>query len=379
MTTPEPAGIGSSRPLRVLQVIQRFFPEIGGAETHVYEVSRRLAQRDDLDVTVFATDRCGELATEEQMEGFTVIRRRAWPRTRDYYVSPGLFRVITRGDWDLIHFQGVHTAVPIIGMLAARRGRIPYVLTFHSGGHSSPVRSRMRDLQWRLLTPLLSGARRLIAVSRFERAAFQAVTALPADRFTVIRNGGALAPPPTPVEIDSHRIVSSGRLERYKGHHRAIEALAELRKRWPDAHLVILGTGPYEPDLRALSVRLGVESAVSIRHLPPGDRSGMSRELGSAGVMAALSDYEAHPIGVMEALALGVPVVGYDAAGIADLVEDGLVAGVRPGASPESTADALERAMDSPRGDGMDLELPTWERCVDELAAQYRAALGQTP
>ena len=44
--------------------------------------------------------------------------------------------------------------------------------------------------------------------------------------------------------------------------------------------------------------------------------------------MAALSEYEAHPVAVMEALALGVPAVGLDTAGIGDLVQDGLVRGV---------------------------------------------------
>ena len=53
-------------------------------------------------------------------------------------------------------------------------------------------------------------------------------------------------------------MLSSGRLERYKGHHRAIEALPLLRSTHPDAHLVILGGGPYEAELRALAERLGV-------------------------------------------------------------------------------------------------------------------------
>jgi len=43
-----------------------------------------------------------------------------------------------------------------------------------------------------------------------------------------------------------HLIVSGGRLERYKGHHRAIAALPELIRRVPDARLYVVGTGPYE-------------------------------------------------------------------------------------------------------------------------------------
>lgn len=365
-------------PLRILEVIQRFFPEIGGAETHVYEVSRRLATRDDMDITVFATDRTGALPRSERIDGFDVIRRRAWPRKRDYYFSPGVLRVIAQGKWDLVHFQGIHTFVPILGMLAARRAGIPYVLTFHSGGHSSPARGRIRNLQWRCLTPLLRGARRLIGVSRFESRLFQDRTGIGAERFTVIRNGGSLAPAPNPVQPVPGRIVSSGRLERYKGHHRVIEALAVLQRSEPGAHLVILGAGAYEGELLGLARRLGVADAVSIRHLPPADRAGMALELGSASVLAAFSDYEAHPIGVMEALALGVPVVGYDIAGIADLVEDGMVTGLAPNAPTEVAATQLRRSMHQPRTAvaGMDFDLPTWEQSTDRIAEVYLSAAG---
>ena len=50
--------------------------------------------------------------------------------------------------------------------------------------------------------------------------------------------------------------------------------------------------------------------------------------LGRAAAVAALSEYEAHPVAVMEALTLGIPTVGLDTTGIGDLVEDGLVRGV---------------------------------------------------
>jgi glycosyltransferase involved in cell wall biosynthesis len=44
--------------------------------------------------------------------------------------------------------------------------------------------------------------------------------------------------------------VSCGRLERYKGHHRVIEALPLVQQTVPDATLHILGSGPYEKELR---------------------------------------------------------------------------------------------------------------------------------
>lgn len=372
---PSPA-----RALRVLTVVHRFLPELGGTETHVAEVSRRLAVRDDLDVTILTTDRSGELPVRDEVNGVPVIRERAWPRRRDYYLSPGVFARIRQGDWDLIHFQGVHTLIPPTGMLAARSARIPYVLTFHSGGSSAPGRTAIRGTQWRVLAPLLRRAAGLIAVSRFERERFAAATGIDPARFEVIGNGGAL-PPVAEERIRPGRIVSSGRLEKYKGHHHAIAALPLVRRQIPDAELLILGAGPYEGELRELAGRLGVGDAVEIRHLPPADRAAMAGELARSAVMAALSSYEAHPVGVMEAVASGLPVLGFDIAGIGDLVADGLVTGLDPAAGPAAVAAALVSMLQAqdPAATRVrpDVELPTWESCAERVAEVYhRVAAG---
>ena len=359
-----------ARPLRVLQVCARFLPEMGGIETHVEEVSRRLSRRDDLEITVLTTDRSRRLPAKERADGYDVLRVPAWPRRRDYYLAPAISKVIREGSWDLVHCQGVHTPVPILAMLAARRAAIPYLLTFHTGGHSIAYRNRVRSLQWRLLGPLLRGADSLVAVSRSEARTFVSESGIDPSAIQVIHNGGSLPEPPAGVEVVPGRIVSSGRLERYKGHHRVIEALPFLLKVRPEVTLDILGAGPYEPELRALAAELGVEQAVTIRHLPPKDRLAMASALRQAEVVAAFSEYEAHPVAVMEALTLRLPVVGYDVAGIGDLVQDGLVSGLSPQATAEQAAQALLEAMAA--GAGEQRALPTWETCAEALGAVYR-------
>lgn len=372
----------TGRRLRVLQVVQRFAPELGGLETHVAEVTRRLAETNDIDVTILTTDRTGTLPREDRVNGVRVIRRRSWRRNGEEYFAPGLLRVIRRGRWDLIHVQGSQTTVPTLAMLAALRAGIPYVVTFHSGGHSSAAHGPITAVQSRINAPLFRRAAQLIAVSRFERTRFEKVTGLPTDRFAVIGNGGALPAVPSGILPEPGTIVTSGRLEKYKGHHRVIGALPLLRQSIPDARVTVLGSGPYESELRRLSRELGVESAVNFRHLLPAQRAEMSQVLAGSAVMAALSDYEAHPVAVMEAVALGLPVVGSDVAGIGDLVEDGLVVGVRPDADDAEVASALARQLE--RVDGRprsapDVELPTWESCTAQVAGIYRAVLGRRP
>ena len=78
-------------------------------------------------------------------------------------------------------------------MVAAAQARLPYMLTFHSGGHPSAARTRLRGVQRTLLRPLLARARQLVAVSEFEAEFFARELHLPPDRFATIQNGAEMA------------------------------------------------------------------------------------------------------------------------------------------------------------------------------------------
>ncbi|HEY0717213.1 MAG TPA: glycosyltransferase family 4 protein [Streptosporangiaceae bacterium] len=377
----------TGRPLRVLVVTARYLPDLGGIEQHVHETARRIARRGDVELTVLTTDRTGKRPAVADGGGFTVRRVRAYPRHRDYYVAPGLGRVIRGGAYDLVHCQGIHTAVPVLAMQAARRAGLPYLVSLHTGGHSSGLRNRLRAAQWRALGRWLRGAATVVAVSRFERELLAGTGRLNPDRIRVVQNGGdlvAAAAARTAVKVP-HRIVSSGRLERYKGHQRVIEALPLVRRAVPDATLRILGAGPYEAALRARVRALGLAQAVSIDYIAPGDRGAMAAALGEAAVFAALSDYEAHPVAVMEALTLGVPVVGLRTAGLADLAEDGLIQGVPADATAADIAACLVASLRGHRpvradragaAGGALTSLPTWDDTAAELTALYRQVCG---
>jgi glycosyltransferase involved in cell wall biosynthesis len=355
-------------------VCPRYLPEVGGTETHVYEIARRLSALENFEITVLTTDRSRRLPRQEVIEGISVQRVPSWPRRRDYYLAPQIAAVIGQRRWDLVHCQGIHTPVPLLAMLSARQAGIPYMVTFHTGGHSSRLRNVMRATQWRLAGPLLRNAAALIAVSHFEAAVLARCARLGDKPVIIIRNGGTLPSPSTGTVAVPGRIVSSGRLERYKGHHRVIEALPHVMRDIPDAHLLILGSGPYENNLCKLARHLGVSDRVSIRQVPSADRQGMATALAESSVVAALSDYEAHPVAVMEALCVARPVVGYDIAGIGELVAEGWVRGVQRGAPAGAVAQELVQAMSSP-APMHHTQLPSWESCADQLAHVYLSSL----
>src|SRR5262249_39706137 len=152
---------------------------------------------------------------------------------------------------------------------------------------------------------------------------------VPRTRFRVVPNGAKLPeidPTSVPERDPNHPLILSvGRLERYKRHQAVIRAFPKVLAQKPHAHLRIVGTAGYESDLRTLVKLLNLESCVEIAGIPPSDRQGMARLLLSASLITLLSEYEAHPLAVVEALALGRPVLVTDTSGLGELAQQGLV------------------------------------------------------
>ena len=366
---------GTTRPLRILMATPLFVPHRGGVETHTAEVSRRLAAS-GFEITVLTTDLSGTLPRHEEVNGVRVQRVDAWPPRADLYWSPAVARAVARADVDLLHCQGYHTFVPALAMLAAHQRRLPYVLTFHSGGHSSPLRQAIRPVQVRLLRPLLRGARRLIAVSNFEADLFRRSLGLAAQRVTVIPSG-ADAPMPLagePIARDPYLLVSVGRLERYKGHDRVIRAFAHVRDAEPRARLRILGSGSDEARLRRLAHESPAADAIAFDSVP---REEVPRVLREAGVVALLSEYESQGLGAHEAIALGCRVVVSDSSALAELGRFSQVRLVPPALHDASLAEVLlEQLRLGPLAADKAPSLPSWDECAQRLGELYREVAG---
>ncbi len=366
--------------MRIVMVSARYLPFAGGTETHVREVATRLARKGH-SVTVLTGNPDGNLAAREILDGVQVVRLETFPKGRDWCFAPGIFKAVAEGNWDLMHVQGYHTFLAPFAMIAAIRNRMPFVVTFHSGGHSSRFRTAMRRIQHKMLAPLTSRAAQLIGVSRFEADLFSENMAIARDRFAVIPNGARL-----PQTSNAQRtrggegklIVSLGRLERYKGHHRVLAAFNVLAAKFPDLRLRLLGEGPYEASLRQQVARFGLEGRVEIGSIPAAERSAMADLLSSAALVVLLSDYEAHPVAVMEALSVKAPVLTTDTSGFQELAAEGLIRTVPLDASADLTARAMLDAMNEGPV-SMETTLPDWDDCAGQLLTVYRRVLSHSP
>jgi glycosyltransferase involved in cell wall biosynthesis len=369
---------GSFDRLRILHVAHKFPPFIGGIEMHTFEVGRRMAQLGH-EVTILTADATGRLPQQAEMDGMRIVRVQAYPRSSDIYFAPGIRAAMRRGSWDIAHVQGFHTLVPPIAMATALEIGLPFVFTFHSGGHSDSWRNAIRGVQREVLRPLLVRADQLIGVSEFEADHFAAGLRIPRDRIEVVPNGSQIELPARPVTPDPERplLLSIGRLERYKGHHRAIKSFKYVLREYPQAQLRILGEGPYKATLQALVDELGLGASVTIGGIPPAERWRMAEVMCEAALIVLLSEYEAHPVTALEALSLNRPVLATDATGFHEMVVKGQVRGIAPQADDRQVAAAILDEIAGPQRSPSRDTVPDWEQCAEHLVDIYRQVLAR--
>jgi glycosyltransferase involved in cell wall biosynthesis len=366
-------------PLRVLMVTPRTPLVLGGVERHVMETSRRMAAT-GVDVTVLCAEPGGAPESSQTLDGVEIRAVRAWPGNADWRFAPGIWREIGRRRWDVVHVQSYHTFVAPLAMLRALSLRIPYLLTFHGGGHSSRLRNRLRRAQRAALRPLLARAKRLVAVARFEIDFYSRELRLPSERFALIPNGTDFTPAPAGAQENGDgRVVLAtiGRLERYKGHHRVIEAFPHVLARHPDASLLVVGTGPYEPELRALAATLGLDERVEFTSVPANDSQAMATLLGATSLVVLLSDFETHPLTALEAAAAGRRLLVADRGGLAELAGDGYARAVDPEAAPAEVGEAILEVLSAPAPEGPP-PLVSWDESTAALLALYRSVTGSS-
>ncbi|MCW2987114.1 MAG: hypothetical protein JWM24_52 [Solirubrobacterales bacterium] len=365
---------GAADRLRVLMVTPRSPLSQGGVERHVMEVSKRIAAI-GTEVEVLCTEPGGKTVVEEERDGVTIRTIRAWPANRDWCLAPRIWREMSRQPWDVVHIQSYHTLVAPLAMLRALTLHIPYLVTFHGGGHSSDTRNRARRLQRRLLRPLLARAARLVAVARFEIDLYGGELKLPAEKFALIPNGTDLAfsdGATGGMRNGAPLIATVGRLERYKGHHRVIAAFPEVLRSEPTARLLVVGSGPYEDELRRQAAELGIAGEVEFTSTPPDEPAAMAELLGGVSLVVLMSEFETHPLVALEAAAAGCRLLVADTGGLAELAEDGLARAVPLDEDPSGIGRAVLEELALPPQIGRP-ELTSWEECAARLDELYRS------
>jgi glycosyltransferase involved in cell wall biosynthesis len=208
----------------------------------------------------------------------------------------------------------------------------------HAGGATLAVARRARSLA-------LGRARTVVFPSAFLRdlAAGWGLHG----RLEVVPNPApAETPTASPAElkrafgVDGLLLAFAGRLTAAKSLDVALHALARLG----DATLVVVGDGEERPALERLAGELGLESRV--RFLGAQPRVDVLRALRAADVAVLSSRWENFPHVLVEALAVGTPVVATAVGGVGEIVADGENGLLVPSGDPDAFAAALARLFD---------------------------------
>lgn len=229
-----------------------------------------------------------------------------------------------------------------ITMLASSVGGVPFSLTIH-GGHIF-----YEPKHWALGEKILRSTF-TACVSAFCRS--QCMLFVPHEawpRLAVVRcavDQRFLDAPPTPVP-DVPTLVCVGRLAEEKAHLLLLEAAARVRSAGRPLRLVFVGGGPMRPVIERRIAELGLEGVVHLTGVASPQE--VERQVVAARAFVLASLTEGLPVAIMEALALGRPVIATNVGAIAELVLPGRTGWLVSAGSAEALAEAMLEALDTP-------------------------------
>ena len=120
--------------------------------------------------------------------------------------------------------------------------------------------------------------------------------------------------------------------------------------------------------------QLGLQDKVEIRAIPMDNRQAMAEGLSRASLFVLLSEFETHPIAVLEAVSLGVPALVADTSGLRELSQEGLAQSIPLQSSPPAIAQAVAALLKAPPTPPT-VPLPTWDDCARNLSVLYQEIL----
>jgi len=258
-----------------------------------------------------------------------------------------LARTVQKLQPDLLHAHSRRGA-DFFGGLAAALSRIPAVLTRRVDNPDTPL---VGTLKYRAYD-------RVVAISGAIRAQLDR-EGLPAAKLRTICSAvdaDACQPTWTREQLlaefslaPSDQVVAVvAQLIPRKGHALLLEAWPLIRRRCPDARLLVLGAGPLDADLRALAAdREATAGTVTFA----GFRPDVLQFLGRVDLVVHPALKEGLGVALLEAQAAGVPVVAFAAGGVPEAIADAATGLLVSPADETGPATALASAVATLLGD----------------------------
>lgn len=325
--------------LTVLHLLESF--STGGAEKIVLDLCRGLDKRHFRSKALAFLS--GDLRDEfNALSDAQVLAKRKGPDPLLLYRLCGAIRTM---GVDLVHAVNGLTVVNY-GLAAARLTGVPAVAAVHGVSHFE--QRGIGPVMWRRM---LRSAAATVAVSqdirdRAQRWVGDGSVELIYNGIEEYRVGCAsFSRSRFFLELgipgDAFVAVFVANLREVKGHVFLFEALARLAPAHPRLHLVLIGKGPLEGELRAVASRLDLAGKVHFAGL----RNDVADCLTVADLFVLSSLSEGTPLCLIEAMRAGLPVVASRVGGVPEMVEDGVTGSLVEAANSGLLAGAMDRLI----------------------------------
>jgi glycosyltransferase involved in cell wall biosynthesis len=320
-------------------------------------------------------------ATIEYIDGYGLLNpRRLWR----------LAARLRRLQPDLVHTH--LTYANTLGTLAAQLAHVPAVATIHNiTTNQSRLNAGKRLVEGEVVRRWSS---RVIFVAHAALDEAAATFRVPRDRMIALPNAVDLTRFSLPDGFDRARkrrelgadddtvlVCTVARLDPSKGHRFLLEAAALLAERHPTARYLLAGVGREHERLVAQAGRLGIAGSVALL----GVRDDIPELLAACDLFVLPSSNEGLSQAMLEAMALGVPVVATRVGGAPDVVIPGRTGWLVPPEDAWQLAEAIDEALSQPRlaasyarraGTQVRQEYAL-DRHVSQLEAVYRDVVAQ--
>lgn len=249
------------------------------------------------------------------------------------------------------------------GLLLTLRGWQSVLATIHNnqefryGDADNPLRAALRKEAYKMILRRCAGT---VAVS--DEVKTSLIRDLGAGqgaarRIGVVTNGVAIPALLDPQDKQKIRaslgiaddrvfILAAGRLSDQKNFMDMVLAAAQLRRTCPGFRLVICGEGEHRPALEKAVAQHDLGDHVSL----PGNRTDLDTLMQAADVFAMSSLWEGLPLVLLEAMAAGLPAVGFDIKGVDEIIAPGSNGLTAPTGDTTALAACLQQMITDPEG-----------------------------
>lgn len=390
--------------MRVCHVSWEYPPAVyGGLGRHVHALAEAQSAAGH-DVTVI-TDHAPDRPCEETVNGVRIVRAMPAPPDLPFDTDHllawvlGLNHRLARAgitSWARLRPDVIHAHDWLVAHatfdLAAIAGT-PTVATMHAteaGRHQGWLPSELSRSIHRIEDWLVKSVDHVITCSDHMESEVTRLFDVPADAMSVIPNGIDTKRWSTPstqtrTPSDDLTLVYCGRLEWEKGVHTLLDAVAQLRRRFPELRLIIAGDGSQRESLMAQARRRRIVTRVTFAGwLPEEDLYGV---IAKADAVVVPSIYEPFGLVALEAAALNTPLVISRTGGLAEFAGADATALTFRSGSVDDLVRAVQQVIDDPVKSAQRVrrarrrlrEHHAWPALSDATIAAYQKVVDMKP